>query len=106
MADQEKKRRSNCLSNFTKSVNNFNKLNQDAAPIDLITTAYQKVQSCYDKLESAQDAFIEVTDIDIDTHADGIKYLDEPAIRHQNVLAAYSNCLKRTITDKQGVRDT
>ena len=85
MADQEKKRRSNCLSNFTKSVNNFNKLNQDAAPIDLITTAFQKVQSCYDKLESAQDAFIEVTDIDIDTHADGIKYLDEPASRHQNV---------------------
>ena len=58
MADQEKKMRKQRLGNFTRSVKNFNKLYESNPPLDVLTTSYEKVISCWDLLEAAQDAYI------------------------------------------------
>ena len=79
--NRAKKIRSNCLSNFTRSANTFDALYNDEAPIDILTGAFEKVQSCWEKLEAAQDSFIELTAIDVDTDAMGIAYLNAPDTR-------------------------
>ena len=63
---------------------------------DLIRTAYAKVQTCFDKLEGAEDAFIEVSEVDIETNnADEWNYLDEPTERYEHALSSYIDCLKK-----------
>ena len=100
MGDREKKIRSQSLSHFTRSVNNIFSLLKESAPTDLVTAAFDKVQSCWGKLEAAQDAFIEVTDIDIETDDAGLKYLDEPGERHRQVLSRYASFLKKANEDE------
>ena len=90
------------MKNFTRSVNNFNVLIDDSALTDIVTTTYLKIQSCWEKLETAQDAFVEVVDIDATANPEGIDFLDEPADRYQKVLTAYSTTFmkKATIDDQ------
>ena len=94
MADLPKKKRSQALSNFTRNVTTFNSLLGDSAPSILVRPQFDKVQSCWEKLELAQECFIEKTDIDIDTHKDGLAYLDEPGNTHSEILHQYSEYLK------------
>ena len=90
----EKKQRSVALSNFTRNLNTFNGLLDDAAPRVLVTPQFNKLQGCWEKLEEAHDKFMEATDIDIDTDKDGLAYIDGPSERHQAALYRYSSYLK------------
>ena len=94
MAGVEKRKRSQALSNFTRSVNIFNSLIDDNASPILVTPQLEKLNSCWEKLEVAQDNFIGVTDIDIEMDKDGLIFLDEPGIRHGAALIRYSAFLK------------
>jgi hypothetical protein len=98
-----KKVRSQCLKNFTRSVNSFNDVLANQLPLDLLTRSYEKVQTCFEKLEAAQDSFVEVDD-NVEATDDGeieADYLDEPAGRHQKVLIAYGEFKKKSIEDER-----
>ena len=88
MAKLEKKIRSQALSNFTRNVNSL-------APSVLVSPQFNKMKSCWDKLESAQESFIATTKIDNDTHQDGLAYLDEPGRKLVEVVSRYSEFLKQ-----------
>ena len=102
-ADAAKKRRSTALNQFTRNVNSFNKLIASSAPAVTVNPSYEKVIDSWEKLEEAHDAYLEVTDIDVETDKGGFKYMDEPAERHDAVLVSYSNFLK---ADSEAVRST
>ena len=95
MADAEKKRRSYALSNFTRSFNALNSLIDDSAPHVIANPQFEKVKSCWEKLELAQESFIEKTDIDIENDVSGLAFLDEPGERHSAALRRYSEYLKK-----------
>ena len=101
MAEAEKKRRSLALGNFTRSVNILTKLIADNAPIIVVTPKYEKVNETYYKLEAVHEEFIEKTDIDIEEHADGLKYLEKPAETFLNTVNAYSEYFKKIENDEQ-----
>lgn len=116
MADAAKKRRSQALSNFTRTVNVFDTLITNASPSELVKPQFEKVMSCWDKLEAAQDDFIEKTDIDVDNDPSGVAYLNEPGGRHSAGMERYSEYLKsvkviegleveKAATDKKLVED-
>ena len=85
-----KKARSQCAKNFTRSVNSYNDLHDKELPLDLLTRTFEKVLSTYEKLEGAQDTFVEVADGEIEED-----YLDEPSVRYQKVLVAYGEFSNR-----------
>ena len=88
-----KKQRSKAFGNFTRNVNSFDKLIANSTPSSVVKPQFEKVNSCWEALEKAQDAFLDATDIDIELDDGGIKFLDEPAERHDSVLASYSKFL-------------
>ena len=90
-----KRRRSSALSNFTRNENLFNNRITNSAPLSIVTPLYDKVTVAWEALEKAHDEFIEVTEIDIEEDAGGLKYLDEPAGRYDSVIESYSNYLKQ-----------
>ena len=94
-AEAAKRQRSTALMNFSRNGKSFNTLITNAAPLSTVQPAYEKVIACWDKLEEAHDAFLAITDIDLETDARGYKYIDEPAVRHDAVLVSYSNFLKK-----------
>ena len=100
-AAQEKKVRTQCLMNFTRSVNVFNSLHATDPLIDQLTQVFNKVMSRWDALEAAQDAFIEVVN-DADTE---MQYLDEPESRYQKVLIAYDSYKKKSIEDEYKLKE-
>ena len=89
-ADLSKKKRSQALSNFTRAHNELITYIDESAPPVLTTPQFEKVESCWEKLEAAQDDFIEHTDIDVDTDPLGVAYLDEPGTRHGAALKRYA----------------
>ena len=95
MADVFKKKRTQALSKFTRAYNELIQQIDDSAPAILTTPQFEKVEACWEKLEDAQDDFIENTDIDIDTDPQGIQYLDEPGQRHALGLKRYAEYLKQ-----------
>ena len=95
MAKLEKKIRSQTLSNFTRNVNSLISLLDCSAPSVLVSPQFNKMKSCWDKLESAQESFIATTEIDIDTHQDGLAYLDEPGRKLGEVVSRYSEFLEQ-----------
>ena len=94
-ADLSKKKRSQALSNFTRAHNELITYIDESAPPVLTTPQFEKVESCWEKLEAAQDDFIEHTDIDVDTDPLGVAYLDEPGTRHGVALKRYAEYLKK-----------
>lgn len=93
--DVAKKKRSQALSNFTRSNNRLIAMLDDDAPVNLVTPLYSKLESCWETLEKAQDAFIEVADgIDVDTDPQGCSYLNEPEGTHTTTLKRYSSFIK------------
>ena len=101
--DAAKRRRSTALKNFSRNENTFNKLITNSAPSSTVQPAYEKVIACWQILEEAHDAFLEIADIDLETDVGGYRYIDEPAERHDAVLVSYSNFLKK---DAEAVRST
>ena len=97
MADEEKKRRharSQALSNFTRSANVLDSLITESSPVELVKPQFEKVSSCWERLEAAQEVFIENTEIEVDTDANGIAYLDVPGVKHAQIMKNYSTYLK------------
>ena len=96
MADVAKNKRSQALSNFTHVHNYLTPLlaNTDNPPV-LVDPQFAKLQLAWEKLEAAQDVYIEqATDIDVDTDKNGIAYLDDAGVRYTNALHAYAEYLK------------
>ena len=96
MADVAKKQRSQLLGNFTRAPKTLTPLlNTADAPLTVVNPLFEKLQNCWEKLEAAQDTYIElVTDIDVDTDPNGVVYLDEPNDRYSNALNSYTQYLK------------
>ena len=61
-----KKRRSQAKSNFTRNVNALEVLIAGSETLLVVTPQFEKVKTCWEKLETAQEEFIDRTDIDID----------------------------------------
>ena len=93
--DAAKRRRITALSNFSRNEKLLNKSITNAAPLAVVTPIFEKVNAMWEALEAAHNDFLEVTDIDIEKDAGGIKYLDEPAGRYDTVIVSYSDYLKQ-----------
>ena len=94
MADvAAKKCRSQAKSNFTRAITVFNNLVNAKSPLNLVTKQFDKVMSCWEKLEAAQDEFTDKTEIDVDSDANGVAYLDEPGLKHAEAMNSYSTYL-------------
>ena len=86
MAAKEERVRMQAKKNFTRNINTYNLLHAQEASIDLLTNAFEKVRNCWDLLESAQNAYIEVAEIDIELDPKGLSYLDMPEQNYQEVV--------------------
>ena len=95
--DAAQKVRTQCMRNFTRSVTSYNDAHDRELPLDLLTKAFEKVQTCFEKLEAAQDAYVVVADED----DGGVDYLEEPAARHQQVLITYGEFKKKSVNDER-----
>ena len=86
---------SNCLRNFTRSENHFNKTHAQNLPLDLLTKAFDKLLTCYDKLEAAQDAFTLVAE-----EEETVDYLANAGNSYQNALVKFGLFKKKTADDE------
>ena len=93
-AAAEKKQRSIAKSNFTRKLNIIEQLITDEAQSFLVKEQYDKMKACFEKLEDTHEAFINVTDIDIDDHADGNIFMDDQQARYNDIVKKYSAYLK------------
>ena len=96
-----KNRRSQAKSSFTRSVHILEDLIADSETILVVTPQFEKMKSCWEKLEKAQEEFIERTDIDIEEDPAGIQYLDGPGDAHLHALKAYSEYYKKSENDRK-----
>ena len=87
--------RSNCLRNFTRSENQFNEAHAQNLPLDLVTKAFDKLQTCYDKLEAAQDAFTLVAE-----EEEAVDYLANAGNSYQTALVKFGVFKKKAADDK------
>ena len=110
MAD-ERRKRTNAKSNFTRKYDILDQLINDSAQSFLVTEQYEKMKTCFNKLEETHDEFIDKSDIDIETDADGIKFIEDQQIKYNEILKRYSAYLKtsedseRTQLKQQEVND-
>ena len=74
--DAAKYRRSTALNQFTRNLSLFNKLIQNSAPAVTVTSLYQGVVASWEKLEEVHNAYLEITDIDVETDIGGYRYID------------------------------
>ena len=88
----EKSKRTTALGTFTRNERTLNAMLDDESPKELVTPQYNKLQSCWDKLEAAHDSYLETIEGDIDP-AD-LNKLDEPSDRYRAVLKRYSDFIK------------
>ena len=93
MAEQSaKNKRSQALSNFSRCHNLLTPLlaNPDS-PSVVVIPMFEKLKVLWEKLEAAQDCYIElVTDIDVDNDPSGVAYIDNAGDRYAESLLAYS----------------
>ena len=71
-ADAAKRRRTQALSNFTRTVNTLNGLLDNSAPLSLVNKQYEKLSNCWEILEKAQDSYVEIAPIDIMSDPGGL----------------------------------
>ena len=91
----EKRKRSAAKGKFTRQETHLRELIDNAAAKAIVTPQYEKFVLCWNCLEEAHDNYIEIAeDIDIDTDAEGLKYLDEPSERYRALVAKYAEFLK------------
>ena len=97
MAEQAKLKnvRAQCKKNFTTKANRFDRMVREECPFDIISSTFEQLQLCFQKLEDAQEAFIEVAVLDdIETSPDGVEYLTESSTRFDDLLSLYSKTKK------------
>ena len=71
-------------------------LDNNAAKV-ITAPQYEKFVDSWNSLEAAQDSYMEVAEIDIEEDPEGLKYLDDPALRYQNLLKRYAEYLNNSI---------
>ena len=91
---EQKKQRTFMKANFTRKLNVLAELMDESAQTFLVEEAYEKFKTCWEKLEESQEAFIMASDIDIENHPDGLKYMDAEYERYNAMLKRYSSYLK------------
>jgi cell fate regulator YaaT (PSP1 superfamily) len=57
---------------------------------------YERMKAAWEALETAQDVFLNATDIDIEEDPIGIAYLDEPGEKFREVVKKYAAFLNRS----------
>ena len=92
-AAQEKKTRSCALSFFTRCVNSLSSLLDNQALTHLVLPQCEKLTAALEKLYTAHDVFLQLTDIDIDIDKLGISYLDDTSKTYDDIVARYATCL-------------
>ena len=90
----EEKQRTVALRNFLRNFNSLIDMLDGGAPEVIVTPQYLKFQACWEKLEAAQDAFLNVTDVDVETDPSGFVYIEEPKELYRRVVLLYSSFLK------------
>ena len=100
----EKKQRSSALSKFTRNLNALTNLLDSNSPASLVIPQYDKLKLCYEFLEDAHDAFILVTDIDVETDKDGLDYMNNPSNEYNAILKRYSEKLTEFEVQERGLR--
>ena len=104
-AVEERKRRITAKSNFTRSVNKLNKLLDSVTQVEIVIPQFEKMNKCYEELEKAHDGFLSATDIDIETHKDGLAFMEDIDTNHEAAVVKYSGFLKdQTATQHQNER--
>ena len=103
-ADQEKRKRITEKSAFTRSVNKLIKALDAGAALNLVTEHFEKVKSCYEKLEEAHDAYLMATYIDIETEPDGIAYMNESDAKYEDMIERYAT-YQKTETKRQNTEE-
>ena len=93
MADEEKRKRKQTKSNFTRNANTLDRLLDDVAMPELVKPQFETVKSCWQSLENAHDDYIAKAG-DVEDNVDGLLYLVEPGERHTAILLKYSTYLK------------
>ena len=89
----EKKKRGIAKGRFTRQENLLtNMLDNNAAKV-ITAPQYEKFVESWNSLEVAQDTYMEVADFDIEEDPEGLKYLDDPATRYQNLVKRYADFL-------------
>ena len=92
----DKKERIRALSNFTRNVNTLTKLLDNSSPNSLTAPQFDKMNKCWERLEEAQDKYLESAegDMDIETDKDGVAYLDAPSVQYNDILVRYATHVK------------
>ena len=80
---------------FTRSLTRLTKLIESEALYKFVEEQFERVRTCYHNLEIAHNAFLMVTDIDIETHADGLLYMTEPDQKYDEAITAFTEFQKR-----------
>ena len=92
----EKRLRASAKGKFTRQETHLRGLINIQGDKSIVTPAYEKFVDCWNQLEGAHDAFLAVEDIDVETHDDGDKYLEDPSTRYAALVQEYAEFLKRS----------
>ena len=90
--DIAKQKRTSALKAFTRNENAIKVMFDAGSPSQIVTAQFQKLQGCWDKLEDAQEAYIESITGAVDDAT--MNALDEPSTRYQAVVKSYSTFMK------------
>ena len=82
----EKKKRGIAKGRFTRQENLLTNMFDNNAAKVITAPQYEKFVEIWNSLEVAQDTYMEVADFDIEEDPEGLKYLDDPATRYQNLV--------------------
>ena len=93
--------RASAKSKFTRQETLLTELLHNRSAKAIVTPQYEKFVEYWQKLEDAQDRFLEVTDIDVEEDADGLKYLDGPSLWYRNLVKDYSEFVRKADEDHQ-----
>ena len=85
------------VKNFTRCLNDFTAVHGRNLSFDLLTTAFNKLQLSYEKLENAQDEYVMAAD-------DGneiVDYLDDASGKYQTALIQYGEYQQKSIAEER-----
>ena len=106
VAEQEKKKRTVDKSAFSKSLTKLNKLFDADASLSLVTEQFEKVKSCFERLEDAHNEFLMATDIDIENDPAGLAYMTESDEKYETALDRYARYQKTVEQEQSNNRKT
>ena len=92
----EKRKRASAKGKFTRQETHLRGLIDIQGDKSIVAPAYQKFVDCWNQLEEAHEEFIAVEDIDVETHDDGEKYLEDLSVRYGTLVQQYAEFLKKS----------